>query len=113
MSDIKVFLTNLGAKRLVSLLSLSVVLTWLAFYHRLVEFAVEIGVPEDAIDRGDAAVSLISFKTLSFGVGIFLMAGIATFFVQVATTKPLRRTVALAVWAGIVVLLILASKPDA
>ena len=73
---------------------------------------VEMGVPEDGIDRGEVAVGLITLETLAFGVGIFLAAGIATFFVQVANAKPLSRTVALLVWAAVVVLLVLATKPN-
>ena len=113
MAEIKTFLTNLGAKRLVALFLSTVVLNWLAFYRRAMEFLVAMGIPEDGIDRAEIAVGLINLGTLTFGAGIFLAAGIATFFVQVANTKPLNRTVALVIWAIVVVALILATKPDA
>ena len=102
--------SHVPASRLLFLLVLSVSVTWLLVYLRMVEYFVGEGVDPDEIGRGNIAIQVFDATTVFFAFLVFLVAGIIPLVILLIRADPVRSNIAQVIWAALIVGLILMTR---
>ncbi|WP_317932772.1 hypothetical protein [Halioxenophilus sp. WMMB6] len=110
MSRTKVVFNLIQKWNLLGLFALSLIVTWLLTYQRMLEYITEQGGRVEAIGRAKILWSVLDFPVLIFSALILVVAGIVPIASIYIRPTPKTSVVGQIVWALSIVVLLYVSK---